>query len=802
MKKILFSIALLITAMAGAQTYKLDTATYGIYENRIKVKNALGMPKKNLQLNTNDTSAQIFITPTSKPYVYSGGVSGSFLPFVMNAQADTFYLGAAFNNTTRVLTLTRQSGLTTSVVIPSGASTTTGITSVTNTRSGNILTQSFDNGFTAQFDVRDADSATIMHTTDTAAMLSGYPLSNGRRATGTWSIDITGNAVRWAGFGFNAPLVGTVQRVVVQGTDGSNFNTANSTQLSAFLNLSGKLNNSDTAAMLAPWENWYQTGADTIHSYRRFVSIGWGNWNTFPGAPGYAEQPSALSVGTQGTNGYTFKLTNYDTANTGGGPSVHLASANGYHNAPTQLKSGQNMGSVGWYAYGDTRFTGSLIALEPRLTTDAHDSTGGSELGVETNSKTNNYFNGRSWKYSFTDSGYFYSPIGFKQGSFTSGISKYLSDGRLGQAVVGTDYQLPVSAGTGISIASNIITNTGVTSIVAGSNITISGATGAVTINAVSNGGTITSVAVTGTNGIGVSGSPISSSGTFILSLGDITPTSVSTSGNLTVSGNALVNKLEVDGVATFSPTGITNPVKIGTGSTYGMLSLNGSLSTSGLLGLFGGASGDDKTQYYQVPVSANHKFRVSTSTVATIDANGFSTTGILTASANTYSSGGYDVILRNQTTGTFEKINNGFINNSTSLQSSSNFNISGIGKAAVFVGANGNNNGVDAIQSGGGSILSNLYRMEGKIQSSSTTIDATASVWQDNSNGSTTYTLPNNSNLQGGLYMFIKTGTGTLTLSGTIVNKTGGSVGSVALTSTDGLQQVWYNGTIWRQVN
>lgn len=42
--------------------------------------------------------------------------------------------------------------------------------------------------------------------------------------------------------------------------------------------------------------------------------------------------------------------------------------------------------------------------------------------------------------------------------------------------------------------------------------------------------GTVTSVAVTGANGIGVSGSPITSTGTIALSLGNITPTSISTS--------------------------------------------------------------------------------------------------------------------------------------------------------------------------------------------------------------------------------------------------------------------------------
>jgi hypothetical protein len=46
--------------------------------------------------------------------------------------------------------------------------------------------------------------------------------------------------------------------------------------------------------------------------------------------------------------------------------------------------------------------------------------------------------------------------------------------------------------------------------------------------------GTVTSVAVSGANGIGVSGSPITSSGTINLSLGNITPTGVASTGTVT----------------------------------------------------------------------------------------------------------------------------------------------------------------------------------------------------------------------------------------------------------------------------
>lgn len=179
------------------------------------------------------------------------------------------------------------------------------------------------------------------------------------------------------------------------------------------------------------------------------------------------------------------------------------------------------------------------------------------------------------------------------------------------------------------------------------------------------------------------------------------------------------------------------------------------------------------------------------------------SNSGNITAAASTYSSGGYDVLVRNQGSGTFEKAPNGFINNSTSAQSSANYNIDGVGKVGTLVANGGTDNGVDKIQSGGGSVLGNLFRMEGKIQNTSTTVDATATVWNDATNGSTvTYTLPGTSGLTGGLFMFIKTGTGNLTLSGTIVTKTGASVGSLVLTSADGLQSLWFNGAIWYQKN
>jgi hypothetical protein len=58
-----------------------------------------------------------------------------------------------------------------------------------------------------------------------------------------------------------------------------------------------------------------------------------------------------------------------------------------------------------------------------------------------------------------------------------------------------------------------------------------------ISTTAIAGGGTVTSVATTGNDGITVAGSPITTSGTFTLGLGDITPTSVSASGNISAAG-------------------------------------------------------------------------------------------------------------------------------------------------------------------------------------------------------------------------------------------------------------------------
>jgi len=124
----------------------------------------------------------------------------------------------------------------------------------------------------------------------------------------------------------------------------------------------------------------------------------------------------------------------------------------------------------------------------------------------------------------------------------------------------------------------------------------------------VSGTGTVTSVGVSGANGIGVSGSPITTSGTISLSLGAITPTSVAATGTVTGSNLSGTNT----GDQTITLTGDV------TGSGTGSFATT--LANSGVTaGTYGSA-----TQVPQLTVDA--KGRITSVSNVTITGGGGST--------------------------------------------------------------------------------------------------------------------------------------------------------------------------------
>lgn len=113
--------------------------------------------------------------------------------------------------------------------------------------------------------------------------------------------------------------------------------------------------------------------------------------------------------------------------------------------------------------------------------------------------------------------------INFADGSINSGGG---SSGSVNQIVAGTAITVSPAGGTGIVI----VNNAGVTGITAGTGISISGGTGNVTINATGGSGTVTLI----NSGSGLSGGPISTSGTLALNYSCVVdPTDFNAKGDI-----------------------------------------------------------------------------------------------------------------------------------------------------------------------------------------------------------------------------------------------------------------------------
>jgi len=178
-------------------------------------------------------------------------------------------------------------------------------------------------------------------------------------------------------------------------------------------------------------------------------------------------------------------------------------------------------------------------------------------------------------------------------------------------ASVGTVTSVGITPGAGIQVTgTNPITtsgtmtvvNTGVTSLNAGTGITLSGSNGNVTISTTTSGGTVTSIVLTSST-LTVTGSPITSAGTITVDLpSTITLTGNITGGNLKTGGSITSNSATA-GIG--YTTGAGGTVTQGTSRTTGV-TLN---KISGSITLFSAAG-----------TSSYTTFTVTNSTVAAND--------------------------------------------------------------------------------------------------------------------------------------------------------------------------------------
>jgi len=158
----------------------------------------------------------------------------------------------AFDTTSRTLTINQISGSTTSVVIPRGtASGASGITALSSTRTGNLVTVSGDNGSNTIFSVMDADSSNPLESLTASFGISGSPY-NGTTPI-TWLVDTSTISTK-------ANVTGAlVAKLNISDTLGMLSNRLRISDTTTML--ANRLRISDTATMLLPFVQYSDTAS-------------------------------------------------------------------------------------------------------------------------------------------------------------------------------------------------------------------------------------------------------------------------------------------------------------------------------------------------------------------------------------------------------------------------------------------------------------------------------------------------------------------------------------------------------------
>lgn len=254
-----------MNATTGATSFTNGlTAQRGRFTSLVMNKDSIPITTSNfwaLQVDTSGTPYTNRINRRDISAVHTGSIS--------------------FDTAARTLTINQISGGTTSVVIPRGtASGTSGITALSSTRTGNLVTVSGDNGSSTIFSVRDADSSAALQSLTAGNGLTGSPYNGGSPLT--WTVDtsiistknnVTGLLVGYATTAANALKVNISDTASMLSPYRRTSTLIEQSEVSGLsTSLAAKLNTSDTLSMLLPYLRKTDT-LSMLSNYRRSTTL-------------------------------------------------------------------------------------------------------------------------------------------------------------------------------------------------------------------------------------------------------------------------------------------------------------------------------------------------------------------------------------------------------------------------------------------------------------------------------------------------------------------------------------------------